>query len=100
MVDRTARPSNPGRGPSSPHEKGGLIKPPTCPRNQDRYTTAKIDVTMERAVVGKDRFLFGFVDVYLSYSTVHGTEECVVIEVKSSLTTRGDWSAVLRQVNT
>ncbi|MCH8255181.1 MAG: CRISPR-associated endonuclease Cas1, partial [Gemmatimonadetes bacterium] len=40
MAHRTARPSNPGRRPSGTHEKGGLIKPPTCPINRDRYTNA------------------------------------------------------------
>lgn len=41
MAHRTARPSNPGRRPSSTHEKGGLIKPPTCPINRDRYIDAR-----------------------------------------------------------
>lgn len=30
---------DPARGPPSPHEKDGLIRPPTCPRNRDRYNT-------------------------------------------------------------
>ena len=35
-----ARLPDPGRGPRELHQDGGVIRPPTCLRNRDRYTSS------------------------------------------------------------
>jgi hypothetical protein len=37
VAARAARLSDPSRGPSSTRPSGGVIKPPDCPKNRDRY---------------------------------------------------------------
>jgi hypothetical protein len=53
--------------------------------------------TLEKPVVTSKEFLFGYADVFLSYTTDQSRNENVLIEVKSSLS---DYGAVLRQIRT
>ena len=76
MAHRTARPSNPGRRPSSTHEKGGLIKPSTCPINRDRY----------RVYIRGSRYYGDFRD----FDDVGGRQEALIPSGETRATTDAD----------